>query len=69
MIADLQAGDTSTDPALRKAKYRQALTRIAAEAYALPMFSYPSNYAFSADLAFTAQTDEVPRFYAASWKK
>ncbi len=33
------------------------------------MFSYPSNYAFSADLAFTAQTDEVPRFYAASWKK
>ncbi len=69
VIADLQAGDTGTDPALRKAKYRQALTRIAAEAYALPMFSYPSNYAFSADLAFTAQTDEVPRFYAASWKK
>jgi peptide/nickel transport system substrate-binding protein len=68
VIAALQAGDTSTDPAVRKAKYAEALGRIGSEAYALPMFSYPSNYAFSRDLAFTAQADEVPRFYAASWK-
>jgi peptide/nickel transport system substrate-binding protein len=68
VIALLQAGDTGTDPAARKAKYAEALKRIAAEAYALPMFSYPSNYAFSQDLNFTAQADEVPRFYAASWK-
>lgn len=69
VIADLQAGDTSTDPAIRKAKYAEALKRIAGQAYALPMFSYPSNYAFTADLNFTAQTDEVPRFFAASWTK
>lgn len=68
VIALLQAGDTGTDPQARKAKYAEALKRIAAEAYALPMFSYPSNYAFSQDLTFTAQPDEVPRFYAASWK-
>ncbi len=68
VIALLQAGDTGTDLQARKPKYAEALKRIAAEAYALPMFSYPSNYAFSQDLTFTAQTDEVPRFYAASWK-
>ncbi|TNC16436.1 ABC transporter substrate-binding protein [Methylobacterium terricola] len=68
VIAELKAGDTSIDPALRKAKYAEALKRIAAQAYALPMFSYPSNYAFTADLSFTAQADEIPRFYAASWK-
>ncbi|MGY2052359.1 ABC transporter substrate-binding protein [Methylobacterium sp. JK268] len=68
VIALLQAGDTGSDPEARKAKYAEALTRIAAEAYVLPMFSYPSNYAFSQDLTFTAQPDEVPRFYAASWK-
>jgi peptide/nickel transport system substrate-binding protein len=68
VIALLQEGDTGTDLQARKPKYAEALKRIAAEAYALPMFSYPSNYAFSQDLNFTAQTDEVPRFYAASWK-
>ena len=68
VIAALQAADTGSDPEARKAKYGEALKRIAAEAYALPMFSYPSNYAFTQDLNFTAQTDEVPRFYAASWK-
>ncbi|UMY17946.1 ABC transporter substrate-binding protein [Methylobacterium organophilum] len=68
VIAALQAGDTGSDPEARKAKYAEALTRIAQEAYALPMFSYPSNYAFTQDLNFTAQPDEVPRFYAASWK-
>ena len=67
-IALLQAGDGSTDPALRKEKYAAALKRIAGEAYALPMFSYATNYAFTDALAFTAQPDEVPRFYAASWK-
>ncbi len=68
VIADLQAADTGSDPEARKAKYGEALKRIAAQAYALPMFSYPSNYAFTQDLNFTAQPDEVPRFYASSWR-
>lgn len=68
VIADLQKGDGSTDPETRKAAYAKALQRIAGEAYALPMFSYSTNYAFTSDLNFTAQPDEVPRFYAASWK-
>ena len=68
VIADLKEGDTATDPEKRKAAYAKALQRIAAQAYALPMFSYSTNYAFTSDLNFTAQPDEVPRFYAASWK-
>ncbi|HEY0290969.1 MAG TPA: ABC transporter substrate-binding protein [Hansschlegelia sp.] len=67
-VAALQAGDTGANPEARLAKYAEALKRISAEAYALPMFSYSSNYAFTQDLEFSAQTDEVPRFYAASWK-
>ena len=67
-IAALQAGDGATDPAVRKVKYAEALTRIAGQAYALPLFSYSTNYAFTSDLTFTAQPDELPRFYAAQWK-
>ena len=67
-IAALQAGDGATDPAARKVKYAEALKRIAAQAYILPLFSYSTNYAFTSDLTFTAQPDELPRFYAASWK-
>ena len=34
----------------------------------LPMFSYVANYAFTADLEFSPDADEVPRFYAARWR-
>ncbi|HZS84314.1 MAG TPA: ABC transporter substrate-binding protein [Stellaceae bacterium] len=64
----IETGDTAIDPAVRKANYRQALQRIAEEIYWLPMFSYVANYAFSADLDFSPDADEVPRFYAAHWK-
>ncbi|MEH3145810.1 MAG: ABC transporter substrate-binding protein [Methylobacterium frigidaeris] len=67
-VALLKAADTATDPAARREKYAAALARIAAQAYALPLFSYSTNYAFTSDLAFTAQPDEVPRFYATAWK-
>jgi peptide/nickel transport system substrate-binding protein len=64
----LQAADTANDSAKRKELYGTALTRVAAQGYALPMFSYPVNYAFTSDLKFTAQADELPRFFAAGWK-
>jgi peptide/nickel transport system substrate-binding protein len=64
----LYAADTAIDPAVRKDNYAKALARIAAQAYALPMFSYSANYAFTSDLNFSAQADELPRFFAASWK-
>lgn len=64
----LTEADTSVDTDKRLKLYEEALTMIAKNAYALPLFSYPANYAYTSDLAFTAQPDELPRFYAARWK-
>jgi peptide/nickel transport system substrate-binding protein len=64
----IETGDTSVDPAVRKTSYKQALQRIADEVYWQPMFSYVANYAFTSDLEFTPDADEVPRFYSAHWK-
>ena len=68
VIALLQTADSSVDKAERKAKYAQALQRISTQAMWAPMFSYSTNYAFTSDLKFDAQPDELPRFYQASWK-
>lgn len=68
VIAALKKGDTSTDPAVRKAAYKEALARISGELYWLPMFTYAKYYAFSKQLDFKTTPDEIPRFYAAKWK-
>ena len=68
VIDALHAGDTTPDPKSRLEDYQKGLARIADQAYALPLFSYSMNYAFSSDLAFTAYPDELPRFYESSWK-
>ena len=67
-IALLQTADATVDKAERKSKYAKALQRISTEAFWAPMFSYSTNYAFSSDLKFEAQPDELPRFFKASWK-
>ncbi|GMG83727.1 ABC transporter substrate-binding protein [Paralimibaculum aggregatum] len=68
VIALLKEGDTTTDPAVRKEVYKKALSKISGELYWLPMFTYAKYYAFSQDLNFEPTSDEIPRFYAASWK-
>ncbi len=65
---DLEAGDTSVDPNVRKAAYKKALTRIAEQAFSVPMFSLPVYYAFTPDLDFAPYPDELPRFWEARWK-
>lgn len=65
---DLKTGDTTIDPAVRKAAYQRALTGIAAKVCWLPMFAYSLDYAFSKDLKFTPTADEIPQFYRASWQ-
>ena len=68
-VKELLAGaDTTLDLPARKKTYAEALRVIAEKAYLLPMFSYSTNYAYTSFLAFTAQPDELPRFYAARWK-
>ncbi|MBN9007980.1 MAG: ABC transporter substrate-binding protein [Rhizobiales bacterium] len=64
----LKNADTSVDTEERLKTYQQALKMIAEKAYLFPLFSYPANYAFTNDLAFTGESDELPRFYAAHWK-
>ena len=68
VIQSLQEADTTIDPDKRAALYEDALSRIAGELYWLPMFTYAKNYAYTADLDFTPTSDEIPPFYAASWK-
>lgn len=64
----LTEADTSVDTDKRLKLYEDALKRIAEKSYLFPLYSYPANYAFTSDLVFTAQPDELPRFYAARWK-
>ncbi len=64
----LNEADSIVDETKRLELYGKALKRISEKAYVLPLFSYSANYAFTKDLSFTAQPDELPRFYAASWK-
>jgi len=64
----LETGDTSVDPAARKAAYKKALSKIASEACWLPMFAYSRYYVFNKDLDFTPAPDGFAEFYATKWK-
>ena len=68
VVEALKVADTSVDPEVRKAKYKEALSIISGELYWLPMFTYAKYYAYTEDLNFTPTPDEIPRFYTASWK-
>ncbi len=68
VIAALDKGNNSVDPDVRKASYKQALTRIAEEAYGVPLWSLPVYYVASADLDFAAYPDELVRFWRMGWK-
>jgi peptide/nickel transport system substrate-binding protein len=52
----------------RAALYSKVLNRAMEMAYIVPLYTSVMNYAFSADLEFQAQPDELPRFYEAKWK-
>ena len=64
----IQKGDTNIDPEYRKKMYKKAFLLISERAYCLPLFTWICNYAFTQDLDFKANTDEIPRFFTAKWK-
>jgi peptide/nickel transport system substrate-binding protein len=64
----LEKGDSSVDPQVRKTAYKQALARIAAQAYSLPLFSLTTYYVATKDLNFVAYPDEMPRFWEMTFK-
>jgi len=68
VAAWLKTGDGSSDPAVRQEAYSKAIAKITGELYWLPMFSHVRNYAFVEGLEFQGFVDEIPRFYAYSWK-
>ena len=64
----LKAGGSVTDPAARQKNYSEAIHIVTDQAYWLPLFTFVTYYAFSADLDFEPFQDELPRFYLCKWK-
>ncbi len=64
----LAEGGSTMDADKRLAAYDKALKKIAKEAYWVPLFTWPTNYAMTKDLKWTPTADEIPRFFTASWQ-
>jgi peptide/nickel transport system substrate-binding protein len=64
----LDRGGSSLDPNVRKEAYAKALALIQERAYALPLFTLPLYYVAARGLNFTADPDEMTRFWDMSWK-
>ncbi len=64
----LRTGDTSIDPADRKAAYAKALALVTERAYTVPLYTVPNHYVAAAALTFKAYPDETPRFWEMTWK-
>jgi len=59
---------TTVDEEVRKANYAKAIEMITEKAYIVPMHTVTMGYAYDAELDFTPNVDELPRFFLASWK-
>lgn len=68
VIPLLKAADSATDRALRQARYREALQRIADQAYWVPLWTYSINVARHKDLEVQVNPDEFVEFYSGRWK-
>ncbi|GGF49228.1 ABC transporter substrate-binding protein [Azorhizobium oxalatiphilum] len=64
----LKTADTTVETDARLKTYEEALKLVGENAYVVPLFSYSTNYAFTNELSFSAQPDELPRFFQAKWK-
>lgn len=56
------------DPKQRLSLYRKVISRIADQAYWVPLYSYTENYVMKKNLVFDPPKDGLPRFYLARWK-
>jgi len=64
----LKKGNNSVDPKVRQQAYRDALKRIADNAWSVPLWSLPVYYVGSKELNFAAYPDEQVRFWEMTWK-
>lgn len=65
----IEAAGATSDSAIRKAKYREAIRLITQKAYWLPLYTYVTTYAFATELEFTPSRDDLPPFYLARWRR
>ena len=63
----LEGGEVA-DPDQRRRAYSAAIRRITEQAYVMPLFTVATTYAVSRQVAFKPSSDELPRFYLASWR-
>lgn len=68
VTADVLAAEQTGDQEQRRRYYERALTRIAEQAYWVPLVSYAQNFLVSSGLDFPVFPDGLPRLYRASWK-
>lgn len=64
----VMAAEQTADQAERLELYRQAISRIADQAYWVPLVTYSANYLVTSDLEFPLDNDGVPRLQNARWK-
>jgi peptide/nickel transport system substrate-binding protein len=64
----LRMANRSLDEATRKEFNYKALTKVASEAYALPLFSDNMNSVMSQNLSVVTDSGGAPHFYRAKWK-
>ncbi|MBV9811894.1 MAG: ABC transporter substrate-binding protein, partial [Acetobacteraceae bacterium] len=64
----VRVGDSTTNIDERRKAYREAIRRITANAYWLPLNTYVTTYGVARELNFRASSDELPRFFLSSWR-
>ncbi len=68
VIEWIKTADKTKDKAARKSLYAKALTKIADEAYWVPLWTYNVNYVMSDEVTYTPTDDEIVRFFDFGWK-
>ena len=68
VVKDVLAAEVTGNQEERRQLYKEALTRIAEQAYWAPLVSYAQNFLVSSELNFPTYSDGLPRLYRASWK-
>ncbi len=64
----LEKGDSSIDPAVRKAAYADALAMIQQKALGVPLYSLVTFYVMGKGLDMKTYADEMPRLWEVTWK-
>ncbi|WP_306224544.1 ABC transporter substrate-binding protein [Bosea beijingensis] len=67
LTATLKQAEGTVDETQRKHLYTRALSRIADQAYAIPLFIYGRTYAFNRQLDYPVTSDELAHFYLGKW--